>query len=52
MSTADSGIEQGGSGCLAIEVDLLGGGEIGPAIQVRDMGPDTVYAEGPGRFPP
>ena len=31
---------------------LIGGGAIGPAIQVIDMGPDTVYAEGVGWIPP
>ena len=31
---------------------LLGGGTLGPAIQVRYMGPDTAYAEGAGRIPP
>ena len=44
-------VEQGGNGCEYIGTDLFGGGAIGPAIQVRDMGPDTVYAEGVGFIP-
>ena len=51
VGAADSGFDQGGSGCLYIGTDLLGGGAIGPAIWVRDMGTDTAYAEGVGRFP-
>ena len=51
MGAADSGFDQGGSGCPYIGKDLLGGGTIGPAICVRDMGTDTAYVEGVGRFP-
>ena len=49
--TAESGTEQVESGCLDIGADLLGGSTIGPDIQVRDMGPDTAYAEVYGRIP-
>ena len=43
VGAADSGTEQGGSGCLDIRADLLGGGTIGPAIWVKDVDPDTAY---------
>ena len=52
MGAANSVVEQGGSGCQYIGADILGGGAIGPDIKVRDMGPDTVYAESVGRIPP
>ena len=52
MGASDSGNDQGGRGCLDIGADILGGGTIGPAIRVRDMGPDTVYTYGAGRIPP
>ena len=52
MGAADSDIGQGGSGCTDIETCLLGGGEIGPAIRVIEMGPDAAYEEGVGRLPP
>ena len=42
MGVADSDNDQVGSGCPDIGEYLLGGGTIGPAVQVRDMGPDTV----------
>ena len=32
LGAADSGTEQGGSGCQDIRADLLGGGTIGPSI--------------------
>ena len=52
VGASDSVIEQGGSGLLDIKTYLLGSGEIGPAIRVRDMGPDTSYADGVGWFTP
>ena len=52
MGAADSGTEQGGSGCPEIGTDLLGGGTIGPDIRARNMGPDPAYAEGAGWIPP
>ena len=52
VGAADSGIKHGGSGCPYIGTYLLGCGKIGPAIRVRDMGPDIAYAEGVRRFPP
>ena len=52
VGAADSYINQGGSGCPDIRTDLLGGGAIGPAIRVRDMGPDAAYEESIGRIPP
>ena len=44
--------DQGGSRCPDIRADILGGGTIGPNIRVKDMGPDTAYAEGVGQIPP
>ena len=52
VGTTDLGIEQGKSGSSDIGEDLLGGGEIGPAIRVIEMGPDAAYEEGVGRLPP
>ena len=52
MGTADSDIEQGGRGCPDIRKYLLGGSAIGPAVRVRDMGPDAANEEGVGRIPP
>ena len=52
MGTADSDIERGGSRCLDIGPNLFGGGAIGPAIRVRDMGPAAVHEEGVWRIPP
>ena len=37
---------------MYIGADLLGGVAIGPAIRVRDMGPDTAHEEGVGQIPP
>ena len=52
MGAAELNIDQVGSGCSDIGKNLLGGGEMGPAIRVRDMGPDAAYEEGIGRIPP
>ena len=52
MGAANSGVEQGGRGYPNITIDILGGGAIGTDIQVIDMGPHTVYAEGVGWIPP
>ena len=52
VGVADSDIEQGGSRCPDIGTYLLGGGEIGPSIRVRDMDPDGAYEEGFGQIPP
>ena len=46
VGAAESGTEQGGSGCPNIGTDLLDGGTIGPVIRVRYMGPETAYEEG------
>ena len=46
------GVEQGGSGCHDIGIDLFSGGASIPDIRVRDMVPDTVYAEGIGQILP
>ena len=43
LGVADSYIDQGGSGCPDIGTYFLCGGAIGPAIRVRDMGPDAAY---------
>ena len=52
MGAAESGTDQGGSGCPDIREDLPGGGTIGPAILVRYIGPEPAYAEGAGCIPP
>ena len=52
MGAADSDIEQGGRGCPDIGTYLIGGSTIGPAVWVRDMGPEPAYAEGAGQIPP
>ena len=52
MGAADSDIDQGRRRCPYIGTYLLGGGAIGPAIQVRDMGPDAAYEEVVGHIPP
>ena len=52
MGAANSGVEQGGRGYPNIRIDILGGGAIGPDIQVIDISPDTVYAEDVGWIPP
>ena len=38
--------------CKNIGTDLPGSGAIGNYMRVRYMGPNTVYADGVGRFPP
>ena len=52
MGAADSYFDQGRSGCPYIGTYLLGGGEIGPTVWVRDMGPDAAHEEYVGRIPP
>ena len=52
VGTDNLGVEQLGRGCPDIGTDLLGGGAIGPAIRVKEMGPDTAYSKGVGRIPP
>ena len=52
MGAADSYFDQGRSGCPYIGTYLLGGGAIGPAVWVRDMGPDAAHEEYVGRIPP
>ena len=49
---ANSDADQGGRRFQDIGTDIFGSGAIGPAIRVRDMSPDTAYAEGVGRIPP
>ena len=51
MGADESGIYQGGSECPYIGADLLGGGTVGPALRVRDMGPDPADTEVAGRIP-
>ena len=50
MVASNLGVNQGGSGCPEIGTDILGGGAIGPAIRVRDMGPDTAIQRVLGGF--
>ena len=52
IGAAESDIEQVGSGCPDIGINLLGSGAIGPDIRVRYMGPDSVFEEGVGKIPP
>ena len=52
MGATDLGIDQGGSGCLEIGTDLLGGGKISLTIRVREMGTDVAYEESFGGIPP
>ena len=52
VGASDLSTDQGRSGCPEIWEDLLGSGTISPAIWVRDMCPDTEYAEGDGQIPP
>ena len=52
VGTAESGIEQGGSGCPDIGEGILGSDTICTDIQVRDMGSDLAYAEVAGWIPP
>ena len=52
MDAANSDVDQGGRRFQDIGTDIFGSGAIGPAIRVRDMSPDTAYAEGVGRIPP
>ena len=52
MGAANLGVDQGGSGCQDTGKYLLEGGAISTTIQVRDMGPDTMHAEGVGQIPP
>ena len=52
VGASNSAVEKGGRGYLDIGTNLIGGGESVPAIRVRDMGPDTTYAEGVGRIQP
>ena len=52
MGAADYDIDQGGSGCPEIRVDLLGGGAIGPTVWVRDTSTDTAHEKGVGWIPP
>ena len=49
---SDSGIEQGGIGYPDIRKDLLGGGEIIPAVWVRYMVPDAAHEDVLGRILP
>ena len=50
MDVDDSGIEKGGSGLPDIGTYLVVSGAIITSIRVRDMGPDTDYAEGFGQI--
>ena len=52
MGPAESDIDQGGSLCTDIRIDLLGGSSIVNAVRVRDMGSEAAYKEGVGQIPP
>ena len=52
MGVADLGTDQVGIGCPDIGGDIFGGFAIGPDIQVRDICPNTPYAEGDGIISP
>ena len=46
------GVEQGGCGCPELGENLFGSGSGGHAVQVRDVGNDTVRWEFWGHIPP
>ena len=46
MGLADEGTEQGRCGCPDLGIDLLGGGTVGHAVQVEDVGDDPPHWEG------
>ena len=52
MGETDAGVEQGGGGCPYLKPYILGGGSVGPVVQVRDMVYDAAYCEGVGRVLP
>ena len=47
---ADAG--EGGGGCPDLRTDILGGGSVGPIIQVEYVGDYTAHWEGVGPIPP
>ena len=51
MGESDAGLEQGGGECLDLGPDILGGGAVGPIVQVRDVVDDDANWEGVGRIP-
>ena len=51
VGEADAGLEQGGGGCPDLGTDILGGGAVGPTLQVRDMANDAAHQEGVGWIP-
>ena len=48
----DSGVDQGGCGCLDLGPYLLGGGSVGHDLQVGDVVNDTKHWEGFGKISP
>ena len=46
------GIEQVGVGCPDLGTDILGGGAVGPAIRIIEVGDEATYWECVGRIPP
>ena len=46
------GVDQRGGGCPDLGPDTLGGGSVGPVVQVRYMGDETGQQESIGRIPP
>ena len=48
----DEGAEQGGCGCPYLGPDLLGGGPVGHAVRVGDVGDDSPHWESFGRITP
>ena len=52
VGTADSGVEQGGLGCLDLGSNLFCSGSVGHSLQVVDVGHDTAHWEILGRIPP
>ena len=52
VGKADAGLEKGGGGCTDLGTNLIGGGTVGTAIWIRDLGDDATYQEGVGRITP
>ena len=49
---ADTGLEQGGGGCLYFGIDIIGCGSVGPVLRVRDVGDYIAHWEDVGQIPP
>ena len=52
VGAAEQGVDQGGCVCPDLGPYLLGGGSVGYALRVGDVGHDTTHWEGLGWIPP